>query len=149
MPLKPIRNRLLVRPDPAATHTEGGLIIPDNAKDHVAMSGEVVAMGPECKGPAYRVRAACLADVEHAIDRVAERVTSLDWPEELRTELRVLLAGYYDDAQAVQVGAQVCFPYTAGTDISDGAEALILVREEDLAATWHEDEVDVAVRDVA
>lgn len=144
--LKPIRNRVLVRPDPVATQTESGFVIPDSAKDHAVMSGEVVALGPECKGPKYRVRAEVLADVEHAIDRVVGRMpSSAVWHEELLAELRALLSDYYDQSQDVQIGAQVCFPYTAGTDIV-AEERLLLVREEDIAATWHADDAAVDAR---
>lgn len=146
--LRPIRNRVLVRPDPPDTTTASGLLIPEQAQDRIAMSGEVIAVGPECRGPSYRLRAATLADVEHAVERVAGRMPRADWLEEVLTELRVLLAVYYDAAQDVLVGSQVCFPYTAGTDISDGSEPLLLVKEEDLAATWHADEAAVEIATV-
>lgn len=144
--LKPIRNRLLVRPDPVERETASGLVIPDKAQDTISMSGEVVALGPECRGPAYRIKAATLADVEHAIERVAGRMPSAAWLEDVLTELRALLAGYYDDAVDVSLGAHVCFPYTAGTDVSDGSESLILVREDDLVATWHAEDATVEMR---
>lgn len=144
--LKPIKDRVLVRPTPPDTTTESGLIIPEQSQDTIAMSGEVVALGPECRGPAYRIQAATLADVEHLIERVAGRMPRADWTEDLLSDMRALLAGYYDHAQDVKVGATVCFPYTAGTDISDGSEPLVLVRESDLAATWQPDEAQVTLR---
>jgi co-chaperonin GroES (HSP10) len=142
---RPIRNRVLVRPDAPEAESAGGILIPEKAQDTIAMSGEVIALGPECKGPSYRIRADVLADVEHCIERVAGRVVSHDWPEELRTELRALLCGYFDVSQDVTIGAQVCFPYTAGTDIGADGERLILVSENDLAATWQANETRVEV----
>ena len=143
--LRPIRNRVLVRPDSVETETESGLIIPDTAKDTLVMSGEVVALGPECHGPSYRLRAAVLSDVEHVIERVAGRSASATWTEELLAELRALLAGYYDDSQDVAVGAHVCFPYTVGTAIH-AEESFLLVKETDLSAIWQPDEAVVEAR---
>jgi co-chaperonin GroES (HSP10) len=144
--LKPIRNRVLVRPDAVESETAGGLIIPDNAKDGIVMSGEVVALGPECHGPSYRIRGQVLADVEHAIERVAGRAASASWTEDLLNELRAQLAGYYDLSQDVQVGAHVCFPYTAGTVLAEGGTSYLLVNEDDIVATWQPDEAVVEAR---
>jgi len=153
--LRPIRNRILIRPDAAETETASGLVIPDNAKDRYAMSGEVIALGPECHGPAYRIRAAVLASVEERLDRVnAEAgIADLehhDFIEAFRGELRALLANFYDAAaDSVQVGMHVCFPSECATDVSEGKEPLILVKESDLSAAWEPDEAAVEVPRVA
>ncbi|NBC01576.1 MAG: co-chaperone GroES [Bacteroidetes bacterium] len=44
-PLKPLGDRVLVRPDPADETTAGGLFIPDTAKEK-PQQGTVVSVGP-------------------------------------------------------------------------------------------------------
>jgi chaperonin GroES len=45
MKLKPINDRIVVKPAPAEEKTKGGIIIPDTAKEK-PQRGEVVAVGP-------------------------------------------------------------------------------------------------------
>lgn len=43
--MKPINDRVVVKPSPAEEKTKGGIIIPDTAKER-PQKGEVVAVGP-------------------------------------------------------------------------------------------------------
>uniref|UniRef100_UPI003A8BE92B co-chaperone GroES n=1 Tax=Alistipes putredinis TaxID=28117 RepID=UPI003A8BE92B len=43
--LKPLSDRVLIRPNPAEEKTAGGLIIPDTAKEK-PLAGKVIAVGP-------------------------------------------------------------------------------------------------------
>lgn len=43
--IKPLADRVLIKPAPAEEKTESGLYIPENAKEK-PMQGEVVAVGP-------------------------------------------------------------------------------------------------------
>lgn len=43
--IKPVREKIVVKPRDAETQTAGGIVIPDTAKDR-ANQGEVVAVGP-------------------------------------------------------------------------------------------------------
>lgn len=45
MKLKPINDRVVIKPAPAEEKTKGGIIIPDTAKEK-PQRGEVVAAGP-------------------------------------------------------------------------------------------------------
>ncbi len=45
MKLKPINDRVVIKPAPAEEKTKGGIIIPDTAKEK-PQRGEVVAVGP-------------------------------------------------------------------------------------------------------
>ncbi len=45
MKLKPINDRIVVKPAPAEEKTKGGIIIPDTAKEK-PQRGEVIAVGP-------------------------------------------------------------------------------------------------------
>jgi len=45
MKIKPLADRVLVKPDPAEEKTAGGLIIPDTAKEK-PLAGTIMAAGP-------------------------------------------------------------------------------------------------------
>lgn len=45
MNMKPLADRVIVKPTPAEEKTKGGLIVPDTAKEKPVI-GEVIAVGP-------------------------------------------------------------------------------------------------------
>ncbi len=45
MKLKPLADRVVIKPSPAEEKTKGGIILPDTAKEKPVI-GEVVAVGP-------------------------------------------------------------------------------------------------------
>ncbi len=45
MKIKPLADRVIVKPSPAEEKTKGGIILPDTAKEKPVI-GEVVAVGP-------------------------------------------------------------------------------------------------------
>jgi chaperonin GroES len=45
MKLKPLADRVVIKPSPSEEKTKGGLIVPDTAKEKPVV-GEVVAVGP-------------------------------------------------------------------------------------------------------
>jgi len=45
MKIKPLGDRILIKPSPAEDKTKGGIILPDTAKEKPVV-GEVVAVGP-------------------------------------------------------------------------------------------------------
>lgn len=45
MKLKPLADRVVIKPQPAEEKTKGGIILPDTAKEKPVI-GEVVAVGP-------------------------------------------------------------------------------------------------------
>lgn len=53
--MKPINDRVVVKPAAAEEKTEGGIIIPDTAKEK-PQRGEVVAVGPGKDGNAMTVK---------------------------------------------------------------------------------------------
>lgn len=53
--MKPINDRVVVKPAPAEEKTKGGIIIPDNAKEK-PQQGKVVAVGPGKEGNAMTVK---------------------------------------------------------------------------------------------
>ena len=54
--MKPINDRVVVKPAPADEKTKGGIIIPDTAKEK-PQRGEIVAVGPGKEGNAMTVKA--------------------------------------------------------------------------------------------
>ena len=54
--MKPINDRVVVKPYPAEEKTKGGIIIPDTAKEK-PQKGEIVAVGPGKDGNLMTVRA--------------------------------------------------------------------------------------------
>ncbi len=54
--MKPINDRVVVKPAPAEETTKGGIIIPDTAKEK-PQRGEVVAVGPGKDGNLMTVQA--------------------------------------------------------------------------------------------
>lgn len=53
--MKPINDRVVVKPAPAEEKTKGGIIIPDTAKEK-PQRGEVIAVGPGKEGKALNVK---------------------------------------------------------------------------------------------
>ena len=49
MKMKPLADRVVVKPSPAEEKTRGGIIVPDTAKEKPVL-GEVVAVGPGRRG---------------------------------------------------------------------------------------------------
>ena len=57
MAVRPLSDRVLVKPNPAEEKTAGGLFIPDTAKEKPLM-GKVIAAGPGTTEVAMEVKAA-------------------------------------------------------------------------------------------
>ena len=53
--MKPINDRVVVKPAPAEEKTKGGIIIPDTAKEK-PQRGEVIAVGPGKEGNPLTVK---------------------------------------------------------------------------------------------
>jgi len=53
--MKPINDRVIVKPDPAEEKTAGGIIVPDTAKEK-QQKGKVIAVGPGKDGIAPTVK---------------------------------------------------------------------------------------------
>ena len=53
--MRPINDRVVIKPAPAEEETKGGIIIPDTAKEK-PQRGEVIAVGPGKDGNAMTVK---------------------------------------------------------------------------------------------
>lgn len=133
MPLHPLGNRVLVKPDAQPTQTDSGLVLLDDRR-YIPTTGEVVSVA---RGPAtaHRVRALTIARCQRILDEVAARVPA----GALHVELHRALAGFAMEQctlPSVMEGDQVAFPATSGHDVTIDGEAFILLKEDDLDAVW-------------
>jgi co-chaperonin GroES (HSP10) len=133
--IRPLGNRVLVKPDPQVKETASGLAIPD-AHFEYDMSGTVVQVG---NGPAsaHRVREAMIARFHKCVDDAAdewddgETGESLLVAADLHRKLNALAAL---NVSELQVGDHVAFPYTAGTLIEVDGERYLLMNEDQIVA---------------
>jgi co-chaperonin GroES (HSP10) len=126
--IRPLGNRVLIKPDPRAIETASGLAIPD-AHFEYDMSGIVVSAG---MGPAsaHRVREAMIARFHALIDDVCER-----WEPMVGKRLHEYLnAPPNADLSEIKAGDHVAFPYTAGTLIDIDGERHLLMTEDQIVA---------------
>jgi co-chaperonin GroES (HSP10) len=125
--LKPLGNRILVQPDAPAESTDSGLVLPQD-RDHVPMSGTVVAVG---NGPARdaKIRAAaikrCISMVED-VDEVAA--------------LRAYLAQAETFEHAIAVGDRVAYPIECGSVLTEDGVSYIVLNEDDVVVLVTEQE---------
>lgn len=140
--LKPLGNRLIVRPEPAATESASGIVFPDTYGKPPAMSGTVVSVG---RGPAtaHRVRQATIARCVQILNDVADQVPAAA----LRMEAEDAFARYaVEDVTLAEVseGDYVAFAYTAGCKMAVDGDELIVMNEDEVQAVWKPEEENVA-----
>ncbi len=137
MDLRPLGSRVIIRPTPPETVSEGGIVFADNAGVTPAMTGTVVSVG---RGPAsaQRLRQTvidrCRAILSQAVD-----VCEDDSRAALDRRLRAY-AEAVDALSEVQIGDFVAFPYTAGTNMTVDGQPYVVIEEADLQAVWTPDE---------
>jgi chaperonin GroES len=136
--LRPLGHRLIVRPEPAAAVSAGGILIPQTADKKPAMAGTVISIG---RGPAtaHRVRQYTLAQVVDKLQEVAERVPTAALKSELEDEIARMAVEDVTFSE-VKEGDYVCFPFTAGQNMHVDGEDYIVIQEDDLEAVWSPDE---------
>lgn len=128
MKLRPLGDRILIRPELPATETESGLILAEHRKPE--QTGTVVAVGP-CPHP-RKLEAEALAaefdafQIDPAQPKMRQRM------ERVQALLRDLVRKTPD----VKVGDYVVFSWTAGQEIwvEDGDDRYLLMRESDILA---------------
>lgn len=137
--LKPLGNRLIVKPDAADTESAGGIVFPETYGKPPAMSGTVISVG---RGPstAHRVRQHTLARVMKAISDCAERVPSAALRITLEDEIARIAVEDVNFSE-VSEGQYVAFAYTAGHKMAIDGEEFIVLQEDDVQAVWTEEPV--------
>ncbi len=133
--LRPLGNRLIVKPDPPDTASAGGIIFPQTHGQPPAMTGTVVSVG---RGPAsaHRVRQATIAQCAAAVTRALRQHANA---------ARLARAALHDQARSadlseVQEGDYVCFAFTAGHTMTVDGEAYVVLAEDDVQAVWTAEE---------
>lgn len=134
MDLKPLGNRLIVRPEVAASVSDGGIILPDTYGKPPAMSGTVISVG---RGPstAHRIRQATIARCVQILNEVADQVPSAA----LRMECEDAFARYaIEDITFSDLteGDYVVFAYTSGTKMKVDGEEYVVLNEDEVEAVW-------------
>jgi len=133
MDLKPLGNRVLIRPDVQESETDSGLIIPEVSRDQPEMSGIVISKG---RGPASanRIRQATIARCIAILNQVADQVPAAA----LRSEAEDALARYASDLidlSEVREGERVVFPYTGGETLTVDGQRFLIIEEDKIVAS--------------
>lgn len=139
MELKPLGSRVLVSPTPPDTESAGGILFPQTASQRSATTGTVIQTGHGAAN-AHRIRQAafrrCLRIVEDAAGRVPESALKDTLIDEIAR------AACEDEALSeLKAGDYVCFPFTAGTQMTvEGVGDVIVLDEAAIEAVWHPEE---------
>lgn len=136
--LTPIGHRIIVKPDTPAETTESGLILPQD-RDHVPVSGTIVAVGPGGGLVRYHARQRAIRDCCEVVESALRTFGNLAPLTLVRDELAGML-GTSDPAREIHIGDRVVFPEEAGLAISEDGTDYVLLNEDDVAAL----EVEVA-----
>ena len=125
MSLRPLNDRVLIKPHVNPDETESGLILPDKRADKYAeMQGTVVAVG--------RATHPRKAEAEALADKIeADQIDALSnaWREGCR-----LLRDLVRREPIVKEGDDVLFSWSVGQEITIDDERYLLMREDDLLA---------------
>jgi co-chaperonin GroES (HSP10) len=118
--LRPLGDRVLIKPEIPADTTESGLVLMEHRKPE--QTGTVVAVGP-CAHPRKAEAEAMALELSHGIGET-----------ELQDAAADLLCDLVRKEPLVSVGDYVVFSWTAGQEIwvEDGEERLLLMRESDI-----------------
>ena len=138
MSLRPTGSRVIIKPEPAATESAGGIVFPETAGQPPAMSGTVISIA---RGPAsaHRVRQYTLARVMELIEELADNVPA----SALRSELQDAIARMaVDDVSFSEIseGDYVAFAYTSGAQLVVDGETYIVLDEQEIQAVWSAEE---------
>lgn len=134
--LKALGHRILIQPDAPEQETASGLILPDS-RDHVPVSGTVVAVG---NGPARdaKIRSRVIARCLSIVDELAE-MGARD-PQDYRRELERYKADVERFEPAIVVGNRVVYPMEAGLTVTENGQTYITMNEDEVALIAAEEE---------
>lgn len=120
MTLRPLGDRILIKPELPSAVTDSGLHLAEQRKPE--QTGTVIAVGP-CPHPRKAEAEALAADL---------MVWADDGPQQAAAMLRDLVR----KEPQVKPGDYVVFSWTAGQEIwiEDGADRYLLMREDDILA---------------
>ncbi len=132
MTLRPLGDRVLIRPDAAPTQTDSGLHLVEHWPDEV--SGTVIAVGTP-KHP----KADEALRLASGLDLYADLIKADVWKKVLTSAAR-LLQQLTARVPIVSVGDRVLFSRIAGQDVQIDDTRYVLMREADLLAVLDAEE---------
>ncbi len=132
--LQPLGHRVLVKPDAQPDESAGGLVLPED-RDHVPVSGQIVALGPGGSLVRFKAR-------QRGIQAAWDAVDSIIWEENeissqvISTVLSIIgtMKNTPDPERDLKVGDYVVFPAEVGHIVEHDGEQFILVNEDDVVA---------------
>lgn len=136
--LRPTLHRILVQPDEQPEQTDSGIIMPQD-RDHVPVSGTIVALGPGGSQARYQVRQRAIRDCCEVIESTIRSFGNIAPLLIVRDEVAGML-GSSDPTREVQVGDRVVFPVEVGQKMTQDGVAYILLNEDDVAVVVEEAE---------
>lgn len=124
MKLRPLADRVLIKPEIPATVTASGLVLAEQRKPE--QTGTVVAVGP-CEHPMK-------AEAEEMADRITKVVTEFKGDHAFLGIAAEFVRALVATEPQVKVGDYVVFSWTSGQEIwvEDGEERYLLMREADI-----------------
>lgn len=127
MNLRPLQDRILIKPEIPPNITESGLILQEERKPE--QTGTVVAVGP-CSHPMKDIA----EDLAHRLAVWAHGVSIGDDAQNLLIAAQECLKDVVRKEPEVKVGDYVVFSWTSGQEIwvEDGQERYLLMREADI-----------------
>ena len=139
--IRPLYNRIVVKPDRRPETTESGFIIPQSVHESPPMSGIVIAVG-DWPATLRRIYARAIKD---AIERASEAFDCTTAPRAVGDfvagSLGQLLHQAPNPEHHVTVGQRVIFPMEAGHEIvlnEATDEAYVILNEDSILAVYEE-----------
>lgn len=117
--LRPLGDRVLIKPDKNPEQTESGLHLVEHRKPE--NMGTVVAVGP------------CPHPLKHEASTLAERLERC-YDDEIITDAANMLRDVTRREPSVKVGDDVIFSWTSGQELFVDDERYLLMREGDILA---------------
>ena len=133
--LQPLGHRVLVKPDAQPDESAGGLVLPED-RDHVPVSGQIVALGPGGSLVRFKARQRGLQAACEAISGLSKTYSESDHIAVSGAALAAVevLKNTPDPERDLKVGDYVVFPAEVGHIVEHDGEQFILVNEDDVVA---------------
>lgn len=129
--LRPTGHRVLVKPDEAPDTSASGLILPQD-RDHVPVSGTVVALGPGGLQVRYQARQRAIRDCCELVESQIRSFGAIAPLTMLRDEMAGML-GSSDPVREIGVGDRVVYPVDVGLTLTEDGTTYIILNEDDVA----------------
>lgn len=131
MSLRPTGHRILVLPDTPPEVTATGLVLPQD-RDHVPVSGTIVALGPGGSAIRFKARQRAIKDCCEILESAVQQFGAISPLLVVRDEIAGMLGSSAPDRE-VAVGDRVAFAAEVGLKVEADGQAYILLNEDDVA----------------